>query len=270
MFPSRTWIQAALAAGLLLLSGPGPERAFAAGIDVALLPATAAVEPLESFELELTIPLAGDSFNAYQTTITYDPAVLTFEELVPVSLQEGALMTAACANRWHDFGETAGVIELGHALLCAGTSVTGPGITYRLRFTAPATAQVTHVSIQDIVFGDAGVGVYPVRIEDARVEVGNVVGLPGDPIPATAMLGAPVPNPFHIRAVFPLRVPATDPVRLEVFDLQGRLVRRLSTGAAEAAWDGRDERGALVPASVYLVRLRTADTAVTRRVVRLR
>lgn len=45
----------------------------------------------------------------------------------------------------------------------------------------------------------------------------------------------------------------------QVFDARGRLVRRLrgtTLGAtAEAAWDGRDARGAALPAGVYFYRL---------------
>ena len=50
------------------------------------------------------------------------------------------------------------------------------------------------------------------------------------------------------------------PVRIEVFDLQGRLIRRLADqryepGQWSVDWDGRDSRGNRVAGSVYLCRM---------------
>lgn len=71
------------------------------------------------------------------------------------------------------------------------------------------------------------------------------------------------PNPFNpetrIVYVVPSPMSCYDEVRLEVYDLRGRLVRRLGVipapGRYEAAWDGRDERGVLQPAGLYVTRL---------------
>jgi hypothetical protein len=41
--------------------------------------------------------------------------------------------------------------------------------------------------------------------------------------------------------------------KVSVYDLSGRLVRRLELSAAEDGWDGRDSGGELVPTGVYLV-----------------
>jgi hypothetical protein len=58
-----------------------------------------------------------------------------------------------------------------------------------------------------------------------------------------------------------VRVGDDTPVLVEVFDLGGRLVRRLqeqrdlSAGVYAVAWDGRDKAGRLVPPGIYLARL---------------
>jgi hypothetical protein len=49
---------------------------------------------------------------------------------------------------------------------------------------------------------------------------------------------------------------------VQLFDVRGRLVRRIAQGSYPAGyhaavWDGRDERGALVPAGVYFLRTRS-------------
>ena len=59
-----------------------------------------------------------------------------------------------------------------------------------------------------------------------------------------------------------VKVGDDSPVEVLIYDLQGRLVRRLaeqralSTGSYGIAWDGWDEQGAMVPPGIYLARLR--------------
>ncbi|MDE2813531.1 MAG: gliding motility-associated C-terminal domain-containing protein, partial [Gemmatimonadota bacterium] len=59
-----------------------------------------------------------------------------------------------------------------------------------------------------------------------------------------------------------VKVGDDSPVEVLIYDLQGRLVRRLveqralSTGSYGVAWDGRDEQGDVAPPGVYLARLR--------------
>ena len=59
-----------------------------------------------------------------------------------------------------------------------------------------------------------------------------------------------------------VKVGDDSPVEVLIYDLQGRLVRRLaeqralSTGSYGIAWDGRDEQGAVAAPGVYLARLR--------------
>jgi flagellar hook assembly protein FlgD len=65
------------------------------------------------------------------------------------------------------------------------------------------------------------------------------------------------------------------PARLDVFDVSGRLVRKLGNGTFAAGshvleWDGRDGAGAPSAAGVYFVRLASGDRSVISRIVRLR
>lgn len=63
------------------------------------------------------------------------------------------------------------------------------------------------------------------------------------------------------------------PLRLDLFDLSGRLVweeeKEGLAGAQEFAWDGRDEGGALVPPGMYILRLKVEGDARTETVSRL-
>ena len=63
---------------------------------------------------------------------------------------------------------------------------------------------------------------------------------------------------------FRFALPTTQPATLRVYDVAGRLVRRLHEGPAAAGfhdvrWDGTDRAGRTVPSGTYFARLRTSD-----------
>jgi hypothetical protein len=72
------------------------------------------------------------------------------------------------------------------------------------------------------------------------------------------------PNPFNPATTISFALPRAVAVDLAVYNVAGKLVRRLIAGDVVAAgrhevhWNGRDEAGRAVPAGVYLYRL-TAD-----------
>jgi len=81
----------------------------------------------------------------------------------------------------------------------------------------------------------------------------------GSTVPNALRLGPPTPNPSRVPVAFTLEVFGRGPVRVEIVDASGRLVRR---GDLEAAgpgtlvwtWDGRDTGGRPTPAGHYRVR----------------
>jgi subtilisin family serine protease len=80
----------------------------------------------------------------------------------------------------------------------------------------------------------------------------------------------PEPARDHVRINFALAQPGG--ARLRILDVSGRVVWRLdvpatSPGAHQVTWDGRDERGRLLPAGVYYARLETGAKASVERVV---
>lgn len=95
------------------------------------------------------------------------------------------------------------------------------------------------------------------------------------PAPRAAAELATRPNPFRSSTTFRFTTARDGTADVEVLDVLGRRVRALhagflAAGKHESAWDGRDEDGRPAPAGVYLCRLRTADGALTRRVVLVR
>lgn len=93
---------------------------------------------------------------------------------------------------------------------------------------------------------------------------------PARPLPAAppARLLGVAPNPFNPRVTVRFATARALDVRLEVYDLAGRLVRTLEAGSFPAGehavqWDGRDDAGRASASGVYLVQLRGDGFAET-------
>lgn len=87
-------------------------------------------------------------------------------------------------------------------------------------------------------------------------------------LPERFELAGNYPNPFRATQSqmtrIPFALPAPGEVRLEIYDLLGRLARRIvdaphEAGRYEVAWDGRNEYGERAPAGVYFYRLTAMD-----------
>ena len=108
-------------------------------------------------------------------------------------------------------------------------------------------------------------------IEAAVADLGSEIAV-GDLPGAAALLGANYPNPFNPATSIPYEVPAgrgSSQVRLDVVDLQGRVVRTLvadsrPTGRYVAVFDGLDRRGTQLPSGSYLARLKVGGAETSR------
>jgi hypothetical protein len=83
---------------------------------------------------------------------------------------------------------------------------------------------------------------------------------------------SPVPNPARASAGFAYSLATAANVQVDVFDVQGRLLRRLANthmpaGAGLLTWDLRDKFGDRVAVGVYLARAQLGDMVITRRIL---
>lgn len=83
------------------------------------------------------------------------------------------------------------------------------------------------------------------------------------------------PNPFNPTTTIAYTLPASSRVRLSVYDVLGREVRRLVDGfevegAKTVAWDARDAVGRALPSGTYFYRMVAGDFTFTRQMVLLR
>ena len=99
---------------------------------------------------------------------------------------------------------------------------------------------------------------------------------PPSGLPALFNVRPARPNPAHGPCEVRFTLPSARPVRVDVFDVAGRLVRalqpeaQLPTGAHTAIWDGRDDAGTLVRDGVYIFQVRAGADVTSRKVIRLR
>jgi hypothetical protein len=105
----------------------------------------------------------------------------------------------------------------------------------------------------------------------ALVGVGPSRG--GSQAPGLTLRAAP--NPFGSATTLMFRLAQEARVEVDVLDVTGRRVRRVTSerhpaGDRQMIWDGRDDAGAAVAAGVYLARVRAGAEEGVVRVLRLR
>jgi len=94
-------------------------------------------------------------------------------------------------------------------------------------------------------------------------------------LPARFTLAQNYPNPFNASTTITYALHVEGAVQLVIYDLGGRLVRRLvherqAPGAYACRWLGRDDHGRSLPSGVYFYQLRFGGSVLTRKLVLLK
>lgn len=117
---------------------------------------------------------------------------------------------------------------------------------------------------------DSGANGY-IAVDDIEEVLGPPpIGVAAEPSPARpTLLGAAYPSPTRGPATIPFSLERGAHVRLLVYDVAGRLRRRLldqdlGAGAHRILWDGRDASGQRIAAGVYFLRLESEGAAASR------
>ena len=95
------------------------------------------------------------------------------------------------------------------------------------------------------------------------------------PVPDQVVLHQNSPNPFNPETTIRFELPSAMRVQLSIFDVHGRLVRKLideqrGAGASTAEWNGRDDRGAGVATGVYFYVLEAGGSRYQRKMILLK
>ena len=254
--------------GLLVVTLPAAAAVTsAAGATVAVLPAGQTVAPGSDVDVTLQVTDGSGAFNAFDTRVLYDPAVLSVVQLSPLSQQIGSLMRVPGCSLFHRFSKSEpGVDSIACSLLCAGGAVLGPGTLYRLRFHASSTPQIAHLRLEATRLLQDGTPLAGTVTREAVIGIGVPVTLGADPPIAASEVLRIEPNPARGRVRFLVR--STGQGALEVFDATGRRrwVHALGeSGDRTVVWDGHDPFGRSSPPGLYLARLRFGRITLLRR-----
>jgi hypothetical protein len=143
-------------------------------------------------------------------------------------------------------------------------------------FRVEAVGVVTSTATSYPTYTDTIGGVGTLVVGYGETDEGGEPVRDGPASPPALRLAAPRPNPFRgaCEIAFELPVDAA-PCELSVYDLAGRLVRRMGLDAGAdvhgtATWDGRDETGAPVDSGVYFFSLEVSGDRDVQKVVLLR
>lgn len=121
-----------------------------------------------------------------------------------------------------------------------------------------STAAFGHINVDDILESYAVVG--PPLGEGGTGGTKRRRFAPlAQPLPASPVLKQNRPNPFNPATLIPYEAPRAGVARIDIYDAEGKLVRRLvdgevSAGAHTISWDGTNYRGHRVTSGVYFYR----------------
>ena len=120
-----------------------------------------------------------------------------------------------------------------------------------------------------------------IKITNVKTQV-NESKESGSTVPTSFYLGQNYPNPFSLGrdgsarvTTIEFQLPQREQVKMQIFDLRGRLVTTLMQAAKEAGahqlvWDGLDDQRRLVPSGLYLCRLEAGGRSFLRKIVVVR
>ncbi len=110
---------------------------------------------------------------------------------------------------------------------------------------------------------------------DLTFDAGGTSGLEEGEVPAVFALRQNVPNPFNPVTVISYQLPQAGHVKLDVYNVAGKLVTTLvdeaqQPGLKSVTWDGTDAKGNKVASGVYLYRIEAGDDVAKKMMVLLK
>ena len=147
----------------------------------------------------------------------------------------------------------------------AGTALSGDGDLIAFRFHGKAGKLRGHATALQFVDDLAGAPSASIALE----------GTIGTPVLDPVVLHQNSPNPFNPQTMIRFELASAMRVRLSIFDVHGRLVRKLideqrPAGASTAEWNGKDDRGAGVATGLYFYVLEAGGSRYQRKMVLLK
>ena len=207
--------------------------------------------------------------------VRYDTSLVTIDSVVFGSSVSDALTCSA------DWLIDPGVFVLTGDTTLGGTPLTaGERLLAEVYFTADSTEGTAHIdtaysdTLSCAVVVDGDLHKVPVIVGgDITISMSTGIGDEWvDGLPGAFELGQNYPNPFNSETVIEYRLATSGPVRLEVFNILGQLVKSLvggtqSFGEHRVSWDGSSESGLAAPSGIYFYRLQADGYSDVRKMV---
>lgn len=107
------------------------------------------------------------------------------------------------------------------------------------------------------------------------MSVGRIDIIEMDAIPQKYILEQNYPNPFNPNTTIEFALPEDSYINLAVYDIMGRLVKKLvdgkvSAGYHQVAWDGTDMDSLKVSASLYIYVMKNNNVTITKKMVMMK
>ncbi|MBZ0269630.1 T9SS type A sorting domain-containing protein [bacterium] len=196
-------------------------------------------------------------------------AVLTFDSdaMEFAGMAQGDLLHEQGAPLFVKSLEGEGSLVFDAAALGTDRVLTGSGEVAVLTFREKKPGAALALSVADLRGNDNR------PLGDTPVVDGPAVVSPALPT-ELALLGAR-PNPFAHSTDIVFRLPESRLVRVDVYDVSGRLVRQLTertmpAGEHRVSWDGRTRNGSVAGAGIYFYTFRAGDHRETRKILHVR
>jgi outer membrane protein assembly factor BamB len=226
---------------------------------------------------DIILAFTADGRERWRHAITGDPAYASpviADDVVYAATGTGASVLALTAEK----GELIWQRSIGHDCYSrpalARDHVVVGDMANRLLVIERSTGRIEGANE---LAGMGGVYLSDPVLADQVVGVGTADGTYHVLVPDSAPAAAPgdgrllaVPNPFRSEVRF-LEIPAgATGAELRVFDVDGRLRRRIAVQEENPTWDGADESGKALPAGIYFLRLNSGNDVIEGKVVRIR
>jgi hypothetical protein len=104
----------------------------------------------------------------------------------------------------------------------------------------------------------------------------SIPGEENNHLPRKFDLGQNFPNPFNPRTTITFNLSSPVSLKLQIFDIKGRLIKTLAggemweAGPHSVSWDGRNDEGNEVGSGIFFYRIESGDFSETRKMVLLR
>lgn len=230
------------------------------------------ISPGDEFDVNIKIDNAR-RLKGYSIRLQYDPDTFRLTESDGKPAREGSFLRSNAEGRTTLFlsnkQDSEGCILLSSCIINDTQGVSGSGVVATMRFR--------------LLGNDPGfVSIYQPSVVDANDRINELpdASFAIQAIPKQTLLLPNYPNPFNPETWIPYQLSSDSDVSIDIYNLNGQLIRSLKLGYKQAGfyinkenaayWDGKNESGEPISSGVYFYTIRTGDFVSTRKMTILR